>query len=224
MDDTETGEEVLRKAASETGVDLSAFQVELFRVYMAELMTWNRRVNLTALRTERDIVLKHFVDSLTPLSLIPEGSRILDIGSGAGFPGIPLKIVEPSFCLLLVDAKRKKVHFLKHIIRTLGLTGITAEQVHLDSRVAGSPHFREKADVVISRAFSDLCSFLDLSFLLLRPGGLAIAMKGKNVQRELETAFSGDACRNGRFAPAGHLEIKLPIIGAERHLMVYRKK
>lgn len=203
------------------GLSLSDSQVEKFVLYLAELKEWNQKINLTALKTDQEIISKHFIDSLTPLPLIPPHSHILDVGSGAGFPGIPLKIANPGFSITLVEAREKKTFFLRHIIRTLGLQGIRAEPLHLDPGMAQGPEFHGKFDVVISRAAFDLKTLLDLSRFLLREKGYAVAMKGHKVQEEIDAVAHDERFHN--FHLFDDREISLPITHERRRLVVYRR-
>jgi 16S rRNA (guanine527-N7)-methyltransferase len=108
------------------GIDLVEKSVEAFDLYLRELLKWNEKMNLTAIRSEKGIILKHFLDSLSVFPHLPKISSLLDIGSGAGFPGIPLKMIQPPLEITLIDSVRKKVDFQNHVIRTLGLKGIEA--------------------------------------------------------------------------------------------------
>jgi 16S rRNA (guanine527-N7)-methyltransferase len=119
-------EEILYKAANAINVSLTLKEIELFKTYLMELKRWGSKTNITAIRDDLEIVIKHFVDSLSPLKYIPQGSSLLDIGSGGGFPGIPLKIANPSLDVTLLDSTLKKVNFQKHIIRLLHLNNIKA--------------------------------------------------------------------------------------------------
>lgn len=213
--------EFLKNTALEASITLSESQIAKFLIYLAELKSWNKKINLTALDTDREIILKHFVDSLIPLRTIPPGVRIFDLGSGAGFPGIPLKIAEPSLTVVLLEARRKKVHFLKHVIRKLGLEGIRAEEVFLNEKAMGYGAFSDKADVVISRAFSDLPKFLSLAGSLLRPGGRAVAMKGIRAREEVEKLSAGGI--KDRFASPEIIEARLPCSNTVRYLLIFQK-
>jgi len=117
---------LLIEGAKAFGIHLDEKAVETFSLFLRELLKWNQRINLTAAKTEEGIILKHFLDSISVHPYLPEYSPILDIGSGAGFPGIPLKMVKPSLEITLIDSVLKKVDFQKHIIRMLGLKGIEA--------------------------------------------------------------------------------------------------
>ena len=175
---------LLKEGARALGVEIGEDQIRAFLLYMEELQRWNQRVNLTSIRDEREIVIRHFLDSLTPLEFLSEGWRILDMGSGAGFPGIPLKIAVPDLSVTLVDSSRKRVAFERHIIRLLNLKGI--EAIH--GRGEDIPFLEGMAegfDSVLSRAFSHLKGFIATSLPLVKAGGLIIAMKGRKGIEEL---------------------------------------
>jgi 16S rRNA (guanine527-N7)-methyltransferase len=175
-------------------IHLDEKTVDAFDLFLKELLKWNQKINLTAIRSEKGIVLKHFLDSLTAYSHLSKPSSLLDIGSGAGFPGIPLKMVEPSLEITLIDSVRKKVDFQKHIIRTLGLKGIEAIHGRVqDKEIIQS--FGERFDTVISRAFSDLQTLLILSFPFLKKGGVVLAMKGERKGEEIQLLPKGEETR-----------------------------
>lgn len=165
---------LLQETAQEVGVQLSPSQGEQFWIYLQELLEWNRRFPLTAVTEPADVVIKHFVDSLTPLPYLEASTNLLDIGSGAGFPGIPLKIAAPDLCLSMVDSNRKKVSFLKHIVRSLKLREVTVLHGRVEDLPLGDPPFT----TVISRAFRRLEPLLDLVSPLLSQECLLVAMLG----------------------------------------------
>ena len=172
------------EGAKTFGIRLNEKEVEAFDLYLRELLKWNQKINLTAIRSEKGIVVKHFLDSLSAYPYLSKPSSLLDIGSGAGFPGIPLKMVESFLEITLIDSVRKKVDFQKHIIRTLGLKGIEAIHGRVqDKEVLQSMGGR--FDFVISRAFSDLQTLLILSFPFLKKGGIILAMKGEMNREEI---------------------------------------
>jgi len=176
--------DLLIEGARAFGVSLDEKAMEAFELYLKELLKWNQKINLTAIRSEKGILLKHFLDSLSVYPYLPEHSFILDIGSGAGFPGIPLKIIQPSFEVTLIDSVRKKVDFQRHILRMLGLK--ETEAIHgrvQDRRIL--QRLRGRFDITLSRAFSDLGTFLFLSFPFLKQEGTAIAMKGEVDSNEI---------------------------------------
>ena len=206
---------LLIEGATVIGIHLDEKAGEAFGVYLRELLKWNQKINLTALRTEKEIILKHFLDSLSVLPYLPRNATLLDIGSGAGFPGIPLKIVEPSLEISLIDSVRKKVDFQRHIIRNLDLKGI--EAVH--GRVQDKEILRGMAgqfDLVISRAFSDLHRFLTLSVPFLTPGGRVVAMKGKMGDEEIRRLAEVE---KGRFHLEQIFEFALPFSVLQRSIL-----
>jgi 16S rRNA (guanine527-N7)-methyltransferase len=172
---------LLVEGAKTLGIDLSEKTIEAFDLYLRELLKWNAKMNLTAVRTEKGIVLNHFLDSLSVLPHLPEISTLLDIGSGAGFPGIPLKMARLSLRVTLIDSVRKKIDFQSHIIRTLGLKGIQAIHGRIQDREI-LQNLGGQFDGVIARAFSDLDSLLRLSSPFLKKGGTLLAMKGREIE------------------------------------------
>jgi len=165
--------------------------LKAFDIYLKELLKWNQKINLTAIRSEKGIVLKHFLDSLSVKPYLPEDSSVLDIGSGAGLPGIPLKIVRPALQMTLMDSVRKKVDFQRHIIRMLGLRGTEAIHGRAQDREIVQ-NLGGRFDITLSRAFSDLRTFLVLSFPFLKGGGTAIAMKGEPDDKEIGLLAEAD--------------------------------
>jgi len=212
--------DLLVEGAKAFGVHLNQERITLFDRYLKELLKWNQKINLTAIRTEKGIVLKHFLDSLSVYPYLPAHASLLDLGSGAGFPGIPLKIVEPSFGITLVDSVLKKVDFQRHIIRVLGLEGI--ETIH--GRIQGKeiPEKVEgRCDVVISRAFSDLKTFLLLSGPLLREGGLAVAMKGEISEGQHDVAST---LEERRYTLRRTVSFSLPFSSFKRTILLFEKQ
>jgi 16S rRNA (guanine527-N7)-methyltransferase len=204
--------------ARKLGVVIDESITSSFSIHASELLTWNRKINLTAITNPRDIAIKHFVDSLAPARCIPDGARLLDIGSGAGFPGIPLKILKPSIDVLLIDAVRKKINFLKQVLRILGLENIEARQIRTENllKVTGQA---TSFDVIISRALSDLPPFVKSALPLLAKQGTIIAMKGKVDEKEL------DAVRADAPGDQYSLDVeryKLPSIRAPRSIVILK--
>jgi 16S rRNA (guanine527-N7)-methyltransferase len=189
-----------------------------FSIHACELINWNRKINLTAITNPRDIAIKHFLDSLAPAGFIPDRARLLDIGSGGGFPGIPLKILKPSISVLLIDGVRKKVNFLKHVLRSLKLENIEALQIRAENLLK-KPECANSFDVIISRALSDLEPFVKNALPLLAKQGTIIAMKGQVDPKELD-AVRAEA-PGDRYA----LEVenyRLPLIEAARSIVIIR--
>jgi 16S rRNA (guanine527-N7)-methyltransferase len=212
--------DLLIEGAKVFGIHLDEKAVETFDLYLQELLKWNQKINLTAIRSEKGIVLKHFLDSLSVYPYLPKYSSILDIGSGAGFPGIPLKIIQPTLEMTLIDSVRKKVDFQRHIIRTLGLKGV--ETIH--GRVQDKEIYQSlggRFDVILSRAFSDLQTFLTLSFPFLRKGGMVIAMKGEVESGEIRLLTETEG---PRYCSQGTVFLTLPSSTFKRTILLFKKE
>jgi len=181
--------QVIVDGARAFDLDLDRHHTELFAVHATELLHWNNTINLTTITDPFEVAVKHFVDSLAPAKLVSPGVTLLDIGSGSGFPGIPLKVIMPSLAVTLIDASRKRVNFLKHVIRTLKLEGIQALHIRAED-LADDPAYRRHFDFITSRALTDLKSFIRQARPLLAVGGQMIALKGLVDQTELETVSS----------------------------------
>jgi 16S rRNA (guanine527-N7)-methyltransferase len=170
-------------------LDLERHHTDLFAGHARELLHWTKTINLTTITDPFEVAVKHFLDSLAPAKLISPGATLLDIGSGGGFPGIPLQVVIPSLSVTLIDASRKKVNFLKHVIRTLKLEGIEALHIRAED-LADNRAYLKHFDFIVSRALTDLKSFIHQALPLLASKGKIIALKGKVNQTEVETVRS----------------------------------
>ena len=206
-------------------VKIGSEEAGKFSIHAGELIKWNSKTNLTAITDPLEVAVKHFLDSLAPARIIPPGLSMLDMGSGGGFPGIPLKIILPSLSVSLVDSSRKKVSFLKHVIRTLGLEGINAFQ----ARVEDLSENKERFDVVICRAFSSLDKFIESAIPILAENGIIVALKGKVSYKEIESVRLSENEKRGYITASGLLydmevvKYSLPYIDSERTLMIMRK-
>jgi len=211
--------DLLMEGATAFGIHLNEKDGEAFDVYLRELLKWNQKINLTAIRSEKGIVLKHFLDSLSVYPYLSKSSSLLDIGSGAGFPGIPLKMVDPFLEVTLIDSVRKKVDFQKHIIRALGLKGIQAIHGRVqDKEILQS--MTERFDTVISRAFSDLQTLLLLAFPFLKKGGILLAMKGELEKEEIRLFSKGEETRYRLQRTASFI---LPKSSFKRSILLFEK-
>jgi 16S rRNA (guanine527-N7)-methyltransferase len=193
-------EDLLVRGASALGLQLDSGQIRAFRLYREELVRWSARTNLTALRNLEEIVREGFLDSLACLLFVPpEASRVLDIGSGAGFPAIPLKLVRPTFKVTLVEASRKKTTFLRHIVRSLDLQDVRVVQCRAED-LGTDPAEQGKYDLAFARAVAPLFEQARLAEPFLRPGGLFLAQVGlgpawpeaRNCAREEDFEIVGE--------------------------------
>jgi 16S rRNA (guanine527-N7)-methyltransferase len=211
----------LSTGAAEIGVRLGKAELGLFATYHRELLLWNRRINLISGRSAREILIRHFVDSLTPAPWIarPDGF-LIDLGSGGGFPGIPLRIALPGLRLTLVEASRKKSSFLSHIVRTLALEHTTVIRERVEVMI-GEKTGAGGFDTVISRAAFKLPELIRMASFLLAPGGLLIAMKGPDPQEEMAEAKTFLTAA-GMVREACH-EVRLPGINLSKKIIIYKR-
>lgn len=209
--------DILEHRTQEMGLMLSDSNIQAFELYVAELKKWNSKVNLTAITADEEIVAKHLVDSLVFATQVNDTENVLDIGSGAGLPAIPLKIVKPLVSVVSVDAVAKKIHFQRHVARLLKFNSFEA----LHARVEKMREFEDRRfDVITSRAFSQLDRFVVLAAPLLATGGRMIAMKGPSAVDEM--AESEEVLgRLGCQISAIH-SYKLPFNAGERNLIVIK--
>lgn len=205
--------DIIRQEAQSMELSLTAHEISAFEIYAAELKKWNNKVNLTAITKDNEIAIKHFLDSLTLAAYLKEGDRLLDIGSGAGLPVIPLKIVRPEVSMVSVDAVSKKIHFQRHVIRLLNLQNI--EAIHSRIEDLHKTH-RHSFSVITSRAFTRLDRFVSLAAPLLSDGGMLIAMKGEHADDEI--AASDDVVQTGGFTVTSIYRYSLPQNMGERVL------
>ncbi|MDA8403998.1 MAG: 16S rRNA (guanine(527)-N(7))-methyltransferase RsmG [Desulfobacteraceae bacterium] len=219
---------LVKRQADGADIPIDDAALALLGKFAAELLAWNEKTNLTAITAPAEVAEKHILDSLIPgkylQSLMPDHDiTLLDIGSGGGFPGIPLKIFMPYLRVTLVDSVRKKVNFLKYVIRALQLDGIDAIHARVED-LAGRKDFAGHFDVVISRAFTALDRFLMLALPFIKPGGVIMAMKGKEVQSEID-AIRPDAYKTGAHNLPLRLEnYMLPDSGGQRSLVIFKIK
>ena len=204
------------------GYHLSAQQLRAFAWYEKELITWNERINLTAIREPESIRAKHFLDSLSCARLIDgkAQSSIIDIGTGAGFPGIPLKIIFPHLRLTLVDSIGKKVEFCRHVVNSLGLKHVTLIKGRAEDLGSSSEH-REKYDYVTARAVANLNTLAEYMLPLVCIGGSMIALKGESGPVEAQSSESAITLLGGHLKQI--LETHIPGIAEERYLIVVDK-
>jgi len=177
--------QLLKEGASDFGVMLSEKQLCLFDVLLEGLWSWNRRMNLTGISEKRQMIIKLFLDPLVALPYLSPGGTVLDIGSGAGIPGLPLKIGRPELEVHLLESKAKKISFLKDMIRKLGLKGIEACQGRAEQK-DDLPTLFHFYDIVTVRALAPLKKTINICYSYLEPGGLLVTFKGSNVDREIE--------------------------------------
>lgn len=222
VSNTHSALKALIQRAADLGLMIGEHQQAQFAAYLRELLDWNTRMNLTAIEDPPSVATHHFLDSLTCLTVVQPslGAPVVDVGTGAGFPGLPLKIVRPDLRLTLLDSLRKRITFLEHLVSVLGLTDVLL--CHMRAEDAGrSPAHRERYDVVLSRAVAELRVLAELCLPLARVGGTFVAMKGPKAHEEL--AHAGNALKALGGEVADVRELRLPLADERRVLIVVRK-
>ena len=180
-------EEEMSKKSKILGVRLSVEQIEQFYKYMNLLIEWDEKMNLTAITEPKEIILKHFIDSITILKYIDDNSKLVDVGTGAGFPGVPLSIMNPTLKITLVDSLNKRLIFLQEVVKELNLKHI--EIVHARAEEFGqNKNYREKFDIATSRAVANLATLSEYLVPLVKIGGKIISMKASNAKEEINDA------------------------------------
>jgi 16S rRNA (guanine527-N7)-methyltransferase len=207
-------DKLLEKGLRALDLDCDSTQCAMFMDYLHELKRWNSAYNLTSLRSDSEIIEKHFLDSLFYLKAMPSGPlRLADAGAGAGFPGLPIGIMRPDITATLIEPSRKKTSFLRNVIRRLGLGNMTVEQGRIGPENPGSIG---PFDVMLSRAAFSLTEFADKASGLIRAGGLLIISKGPAYRKELDEFRSRGETK---YAINNIIDCRLPFSGSERHII-----
>ena len=213
---------ILSREATVLGLCLNQKQKQLFAIYYDEFQIWNEKVNLTSVANGASFVIKHLVDSLLPLAMIPgEIKNVLDLGTGGGLPGIPLKIVRPELEVVLLDSSRKKTSFLNHVIAKLGLSGIRVVTGRAED-LCHDKSWTKTFDLVISRAAFKLGPFIEIGSSFLVANGLLLAMKGHDLAFAEEEEGENAAKKYG-MKRMETCKITLPYFADCRSIIAYKK-
>jgi 16S rRNA (guanine527-N7)-methyltransferase len=183
--------EIVRKGGADLGLDLGPESLDLMAMHARELIRWNKKFNITSIVDPKQMATKHFIDSIAIAPHIPENASVLDLGSGGGFPGFPLKVVRPDLRVIMADASRKRVSFLNFLVRQSGLESVKAIHIRAEN-LANDEEFAGRFDVVTSRAFTALDRFVTLARPFLAKDGVILAMKGGAVEEEAEGLSGSD--------------------------------
>lgn len=217
--------EPLVTGARELHITLTDHHLDGFEVCYRELVDWNERFNLTAITDWEGILVRHFLDSLSCLKALPRkslaaGARVIDVGTGAGFPGLPLKLVCPEMQLTLLEATGKKVTYLEHVVRVLGLKGVKI--VHGRAEELGhDPAHRERYDWALARAVAEMPVLAEYLLPLVRVGGAILAQKGEGAAAEVHAAEAAITTLGGRVRQL--VPVELRGLAETRHLIVVDK-
>ncbi|MDD5474942.1 MAG: 16S rRNA (guanine(527)-N(7))-methyltransferase RsmG [Syntrophales bacterium] len=222
----ELWQDIFIQAADDIGFTVTEEQARRFEIYRSELLNWNSKMSLVSLKTPYDLPVRHFVDSLTLLPHLAgvgkeKSRRLLDLGTGAGLPGIPLKIMIDALELTLVESSRKKTSFLKQVLGSLDLVNATVLNDRIENIIDRDPESAAFYDYVVSRAAFSLADLIEMAHHFLVPGGLVIGMKGKPSESELNDAQEALARLEMRFVKRH--DLTLPFVEAGRSLFLFRK-
>lgn len=188
-----------------------------FEIFFKELVSYNEKVNLTAITDKYDVFTKHFLDSILAIDAIPEGASVVDIGTGAGFPCLPIKIVRPDVKVTAVDSLHKRVNFLNQLCQKMN---IESENIHSRAEEFAKTH-REMYDIAVARAVAKLNTLLEYLLPLVKVGGLVLAYKGSNYTEELAEAKTAIELLGGKFVKS--LKFKLPNDYGDRCIIIIEK-
>lgn len=211
---------LLIEQCSKLNVEIDEKKREQFYNYMQILVKWNENINLTAITEPKEVLQKHFIDSLTILPYIEENKTIIDVGTGAGFPGIPVKIAKESTNVVLLDALNKRLNFLNEVINDLELKNI--ETIHARAEEAGkNKNLRENFDIAVSRAVAPLNILVEYLLPLVKIGGKCICMKGSNIEEEVKNSKKAIDMLGGEIEKID--EFVLPDSDIKRRVIVIKK-
>ena len=216
----EFSKETLQSLAEENNIVLDEESLERFEIYLSLLLEWNEKINLTAITDPGEIMVKHFLDCILPLSYIdlPKGASFIDVGTGGGFPGIPLLIARPDLKATLIDGTKKRLIVVNEFLDALGLE---AEVKHVRAEIAGQDkNYREQYDLATARAVTNLRDLSELCIPFVKPGGTFLAMKGPNAEEEKKEAKSAISTLGGSLKNT--IEYNLENMG-ERTLILIEK-
>ena len=195
-------------------------QLEQFYKYMNLLIEWNEKINLTAIIEAKEIILKHFIDSLTIIKYMEPNKTLIDIGTGAGFPGIPVKILRKDLKITLLDSLNKRIKFLNEVIEKLSLKNITTTHARIEE-YAKNKEYREKFDIATSRAVANLTTLTEYMLPMVKVKGKAICMKGADVDEEMLKSKNSIKILGGKIYKVE--EFKLPKSEYKRNLIIIEK-
>lgn len=213
--------ELMETACRDVSLELDEEKYRLFMEYKNLIQEWNEKINLTAITEDEEMVKKHFIDSIKVFNFkeFRNARNIIDIGTGAGFPGIPIKIVNPDVNIVLLDSLLKRVNFLNHVITELNLKDIKA--VHSRAEELARTEYRDFFDIAVSRAVANLTLLSELCLPFVKKSGYFVAMKGPNVESELNDAKKAISSLGGKLVDV--IEVTIEDSDLKHNLVIIRK-
>lgn len=189
---------IMQQYGDKIQVQFTEEQLQKFYKYMNLLIEWNKKINLTAIIEPEDIVLKHFIDSLTILPFIDKNKKIIDIGTGAGFPGIPVSIMRNDVDMTLLDSLNKRINFLNEVIKILNLKNVNTIHSRIED-LAKNKKYRETYDIATSRAVANLSTLSEYMIPMIKTRGISICMKGSDIEEEINKSKKAVDILGGKF-------------------------
>jgi 16S rRNA (guanine527-N7)-methyltransferase len=215
--------EILKREAPQFKLSLTEAQLEAFEIYGRQLVSWNEQVNLTRIIDPTEIARKHFLDSLSIWPVLPPQPAplsMIDVGSGAGFPGLPLKLIQPNLRLTLLESTGKKTAFLQHLDQTLQLSQVTILTARAEE-AGQQPAHREQYDLAVARAVAPLQILAEYTLPFVKVGGWVILQKGQDPSDEIAAAKNALGILGGKLSEV--IPVTIPGLPAQRHLVILRK-
>lgn len=214
--------EILKNGAKELGLSLDDHQVEQFLIYKDLLIEWNEKVNLTAIVEEKEVMIKHFLDSISCMTMpfIEDEMKVIDVGTGAGFPGIPINIYYPHVHLTLLDSLNKRIDFLREVCNGIGLKDVHFQHGRAED-YGNHKDFREQYDVAVARAVAQLNVLCEYCLPFVKVGGYFICQKGPNIDEEMKDAKKAIEVLGGEFIEKK--DIQLPYTDIIHNIVVIKK-
>lgn len=217
-----TNRELLRKGLEDLGIKVNNKMLDNFNIYREILVDWNQKMNLTGIEDEKEVFIKHFLDSVSSVEngYIKDGISLIDVGTGAGFPGLPLKICLENINLTLLDSLNKRINFLQEVSNNLGLENV--EFIHGRAEDFGKlEEYREQYDVATARAVAGLPILMEFCVPFVKVGGYFVCLKGPNANLELEESKSAMEVLGLEFVEK--IDIELPETDLKHNILVFKK-
>lgn len=212
-------ENIFKEECIKNNINIKEEKIKAFYDYMKYLLDWNEKINLTAIKDEKEFIVKHFVDSLTIGELVGDNKRIIDVGTGGGFPGIPLKLLNENLDVSLVDSVNKKIMVLNDIINKMKLDKIEAIHTRAED-LAQKENYRESFDIATSRAVSNMNTLVEYLLPFVKVGGYVICMKGPGYEEELSTSRNAIEILGGKIEDIKELKVSDEL---DRNIIIIKK-